>query len=205
MPKINKESTINLNKFPTLKLFKYENTKNYYCVFYVGTNLKKSGNVEISLKTGNIKEAEKKAKDFYKAFWKNINNKPLEKEVSFNKTIALPFFELRKKKYSRIGKVEYYLKEFNRYQNYIKPFLEPVNYNETDFLTSAIEDLVADLKKRKINSEPIKDTTVSKYTNLISLMCKFGQRKGLIKSLPDIPTFSLVEFQVRLQIFEQFF
>jgi hypothetical protein len=192
MPKINKETIFSLNKFPTLKIFKYGNGKNYYCVFYVGTNIKKSGNIEKSLKTENIKEAEKKAKDFYKTFWKNIKDRPLEKDVSFDKSIAQPFFELRKKKYSRKGKDEYYLKEFNRYHNYIKPFLEPINYNETDFLTSAIEDLVVDLKKRKVNNEPIKDTTISKYTNLISLMCKFGQRKGLVKALPDIPTFSRI-------------
>jgi hypothetical protein len=192
MPKIKKETIFSINKFPTLKIFKYGNGKNYYCVFYVGTNIKKSGNIEKSLKTSNVKEAEKKAKDFYKTFWKDINDKPLEKDVSFDKSIAQPFFELRKKKYSRKGKEEYYLKEFNRYQNYIKPFLEPVNYNETDFLTSSIEDLVVDLKKRKVNNDPIKDTTISKYTNLISLMCKFGQRKGLMKALPDIPTFSRI-------------
>ena len=112
MPKIKKETIFSINKFPTLKIFKYGNGKNYYCVFYVGTNIKKSGNIEKSLKTSNVKEAEKKAKDFYKTFWKDINDKPLEKDVSFDKSIAQPFFELRKKKYSRKGKEEYYLKEF---------------------------------------------------------------------------------------------
>ena len=62
MPKINKETILSLNKFPTLKIFKYGNGKNYYCVFYVGTNIKKSGNVEKSLKTTNLKEAETKAR-----------------------------------------------------------------------------------------------------------------------------------------------
>ena len=32
MPKINKETIFSLNKFPTLKIFKYENGKNYYCL-----------------------------------------------------------------------------------------------------------------------------------------------------------------------------
>ena len=54
MPKIKKDT---IKKFPqtaSLKIFKFENSKNYYCSFYVGTHNKKSGNVEKSLKTQNV-------------------------------------------------------------------------------------------------------------------------------------------------------
>ena len=49
-------------------------------------------------------------------------------------------------------------------------------------METSIMDLVNFLKQER------KDTTITKYMNIISQVCKFGQRKGLIKALPNIPT-----------------
>ena len=51
-------------------------------------------------------------------------------------------------------------------------------------------DLVNYLKQTR------KDTTITKYMNIISQICKFGQKKGLIKAIPIIPTFSRINEEV---------
>ena len=43
MPRINKKTIKKYKTYPTLKTFKYENSENYHCSFYVGTQYKKSG------------------------------------------------------------------------------------------------------------------------------------------------------------------
>ena len=54
----------------------------------------------------------------------------------------------------------------------------------------SIYDLVNYLKQTR------RDTTITKYMNIISQVCKFGQRKGLIKALPNIPKFSRINEEV---------
>ena len=151
MPKVNKSSIINIKKCDSLKVFTYENSKNYHFSFYVSRKVTRSGNIEKSTKKSNSRDAEKIAKEFYKNYWINFDDRILKKDYSFDKSIAQPFFELRRKQYIRKHKDEYSKKEMNMYENYIKPFLEPINFNETDYLTSSIEDFVADMKQRKIN------------------------------------------------------
>ena len=192
MPKVNKSSIINIKKCDSLKVFKYENSKNYHFSFYVSRKVTRSGNIEKSTKKSNSRDAEKIAKEFYKNYWINFDDRILEKDYSFDKSIAQPFFELRRKQYLRKGKEGYSNKEMKMYENYIKPHLEPINYNEEVYLTSAIEDFIAVMKNKTHNGQKIKDTTISKYTNLISLMCKWGQRKGIMKALPEIPTLSRI-------------
>jgi hypothetical protein len=192
MPKINKKTIKHISKCETLKIFKFENSSKYYYSFYVGTQLTRSGNKEKSTKLTTEREAIKFAKETFYKYWKNHKDDTTPITYDFDKNIAQPFFTLRRKKYLRKGTEEYSNKEMNMYTNYIMPFLQPINYNETDILTSAIEDFVYDMKQRVVNGQKIKDTTISKYANLISLMCKYGQNKGLMKALPDIPTFSRI-------------
>ena len=59
MPKIKKDTIKKFPKTSSLKIFKFENSKNYYCSFYVGTHQKNSGNFEKSLRTQNVNEASK--------------------------------------------------------------------------------------------------------------------------------------------------
>ena len=48
MPKIDKNTIKLLPKNRSLKIYKKENLQNYYCYFYVGSNIMKSGNKEMS-------------------------------------------------------------------------------------------------------------------------------------------------------------
>ena len=56
MPKIDKNTIKLLPKNRSLKIYKKENLPNYYCSFYVGSNIMKSGNKEMSLRTSNVKK-----------------------------------------------------------------------------------------------------------------------------------------------------
>ena len=65
-------------------------------------------------------------------------------------------------------------KEQNQYYNYCSEFFYNIDYNDDISMESAIMDLVNYLKQTR------KDTTITKYVNIISQICKFGQKKGLI-------------------------
>ena len=74
-------------------------------------------------------------------------------------------------------------KEKSQYYNYCSEFFINIDYNDDVVMEHSIYDLVNYLKQTR------KDTTITKYMNIISQVCKFGQRKGLIKALPNIPKF----------------
>ena len=94
MPKIKKETIKHLPQTPTLKIYKYDNSKKYQCSFYVGYTHSTSGSIQKSLRTENRQEAEKKAKEIYKNWWLENGNTTPKKERSFDKDIAQPWFKL---------------------------------------------------------------------------------------------------------------
>ena len=96
MPKIKKDTIKKFPKTSSLKIFKFENSKNYYCSFYVGTHQKNSGNFEKSLRTQNVNEASKLAKQEFEKYF--IENKHEKKEFNFTKDIAKPFIKMRVRK-----------------------------------------------------------------------------------------------------------
>ena len=75
MGKIKKDTTKYLKSCNSLKIFKYEKSNKYYSCFYVGSNASSSGNKIQSLKTENINDAMKKAKEnYHKWFELNYRN-----------------------------------------------------------------------------------------------------------------------------------
>ena len=190
MPKIDKSSVKKYRNYPTLTIFKYENLNKYQCVFYVGQRFTQNGSVQKSLKTSNLRNAEQIAKKLY-TDWKTENaGKETSRIVKdLTRDIANPYFASKIKQYKirEDKKVAYVEKEKNRYTNYIAPFFTNIDYTNDLLMENVIWDLVDELKTRDI-----KDTTISKYMNSISLICKYGQRKGLMKSIPDIPVFSRI-------------
>ena len=75
MPKINKKTIITFPRIPSLKIYQFTNSANYFCNFYVGTHILKSGNKEITLKTKNVNEAKKRAKEEYYKFFNSPDAK----------------------------------------------------------------------------------------------------------------------------------
>ena len=183
MPKIDKSSIKEIKNCDTLRVFRYENSKNYYVSFYVSKRYSKNGRYEQSLKTKNVNEAASRAKELWRGFDKKTVQK-IDKEFNFDKDIAQPFFKSRLKKYIAKGTPQYAKKEEQRYINFIKPYLENVDYRKVEYLENAVDDLVIELKQEK----KLKDTTISKYINLVSLLFQKGFNMRKIEQLPDLPT-----------------
>jgi hypothetical protein len=188
MPKILKETIKKIERKPSLRIFKKDVSKNYYCSFYVGFNYYKSGNKERSLKTANVKEALKKAQQVYDETMRTI---PTQKKViDFDKDIAQPFFRMRIRKYILKGKSNdenQGVREKSRYNNYIKMFFDNVDYREHELLTNAVTDLTNHLKLDKKT-----DNTISKYMSVLNMMFKRAQNQGVLKSIPDMPSLSII-------------
>ena len=183
MPKIKKDTIKKLPQTPTLKIFKYDNSNKFHCSFYVGYNHGvASGSVQKSLKTENRAVAEKLAKELYKEWWLDNENKVIKKERRFDKDIAQPFFKTRIIKYRNKGSiVNTGEKEKSQYERFMKSYFEDVDYYNNDQLLTAVSDIVENLRR-----EGIKDTTISKYTNTISLMFKRAFNNAVIKTMPDL-------------------
>ena len=182
MPKIKKDTIKKLPQTHSLKIFKYEGSENYYCSFYVGQVYTRNGNKEQSLKVKNRKEAEKKAKDIYKNWWLENENITPKRERTFDQDIAQPYLKTRITKYKNKGSVvNTGQKEKSQYDRFMKSYFEDVDYLNHDQLLSAVSDIVENLRR-----EGIKDTTISKYTNTISLMFKRAFNNAVIKKLPDL-------------------
>ena len=190
--KIIKNTIKKIPKLHSLKIYKKENRNNYFCSFYVGTNVMKSGNKELSLKTENVKEALKKAKQtFYN--WHEKNKDILvnrEHKVDIEKEIALPFFKVRIRKYQMKGKsgtLNQGIRERLRWNNYILKFFKDIDYHNPELVNDAIDNLVNDLREDKKT-----DNTISKYLNILSLMFKRAHNLGTIKYIPEMPSLKIV-------------
>ena len=192
MPKIKKETIKLIPKIHSLKIYKKEDRNNYYCSFYVGTNIMKSGNKEISLYTENVKEALKKARNVY-VDWQNENKDIVVnsvKKIDIEKDIALPFFKVRIRKYQMKGKSgtsNQGVREKLRWSNYILKFFKDLDYQKPELVNDAIENLVNDLREDKKT-----DNTISKYLNILSLMFKRAHNLGTIKYIPEMPSLKIV-------------
>ena len=191
MPKINKKTLITFPRIPSLKIYQFENSTNYFCNFYVGTHILKSGNKEKSLKTKNVNEARKKAKEEYYKFFNSTEAKK-ESNINFDLDIAQPFFKFRIRHYrNKNPDSTQAQREQQRYENYIKKFFEDIDYRNVDELDDAIEEIKENLKQDNKT-----DNTISKYFNILSLMFKKAVDNNVISKMPYFPPLKVVN-QVR--------
>jgi hypothetical protein len=191
MPKINKKTLITFPRIPSLKIYQFENSTNYFCNFYVGTHILKSGNKEKSLKTKNVNEARKKAKEEYYKFFNSAEAKK-ESNINFDLDIAQPFFKFRIRHYrNKNPDSTQAQREQQRYENYIKKFFEDIDYRNIDELDDAIEEIKENLKQDNKT-----DNTISKYFNILSLMFKKAVDNNVISKMPYFPPLKVVN-QVR--------
>jgi len=189
MPKILKDTIKKIERKPSLKIFKKDKSKNYYCSFYVGFSKYKSGNKELSLKTGNVNDALKKAQQVYDETMRML---PTDRIIlDFSKDIAQPFFKHRIRKYKdgkqKEGNENQGVREKLRYDNYIKMFFDKIDYKDHEALSNAITDLTNHLKRdNKTNN------TISKYMSVLRMMFQKAQDMGVIKSIPDMPSLTII-------------
>ena len=190
MPKINKKTIFKFDRIP-VSVFQFENSKNYYCRYYVGRQKGASGgNKDRTLKTTNIKIAKTKAKEIYFEHLNNPTSK--EKEISFDIDIAQPFFRYRIRHYKNKNPDSTQgTREKMRYENYIKKFFEDVDYRNIEELDDSIEELKENLKQ-----DDKTDNTISKYFNILSLMFRRAVENNVLSKMPYFPPLKVVN-QVR--------
>jgi hypothetical protein len=202
MPKIDKKTIKLLPKHRSLKIYKKENFPNYYCSFYVGSNIMKSGNKEISLRTSNVKQALKKAPTVLKDFFNENRDKIISTQsiADIEKDISIPFFKVRIRKYelkNKKGNLNQGIRERLRWNNYILKFFKDVDYHNPELVSDAIDNLVNDLREDKKT-----DNTISKYLNILSLMFKRAHNLGTIKYIPEMPSLTIIN-QPRTSYFNE--
>ena len=186
MPKIKKDTTKYLKSCNSLKIFKYEKSKKYYACFYVGINASTSGNKIITLKTENINEASKVAKEKYHEWFENHRDDFKSKD--FTNDIANPYFKFRIRKYKGNGKKENQGKrEKQKYFNYMIKYFEKIDYKNNEQLTAAIEDMVENLRMDNKT-----DNTISKFTTVLSNMFNYAIKNLVMKSRPDFPMLKII-------------
>ena len=191
MPKINKSTIFTFTRIPTLKIYQFDKSTNYFCSFYVGTKILKSGNKELSLKTKNINEAKVKAKQVYYDFFNSPDSK-IQNDINFDLEIAQPFFKHRIRHYrNKNPDSTQGIREKQRYENYIGKFFEDVDYRNIDELDDAIEELKENLKQ-----DDKTDNTISKYFNILSLMFRKAVENNVLSKMPYFPPLKVVN-QVR--------
>ena len=190
MPVIDKKTIFKFDRIP-VSVFQFENSKNYYCRYYVGRQKGASGgNKDRTLKTTNIKIAKTKAKEIYFEYLNNPT--PKEKEISFDIDIAQPFFRYRIRHYKNKNPDSTQgTREKMRYDNYIKKFFEDVDYRNIEELDDAIEELKENLKQ-----DDKTDNTISKYFNILRLMFKKAVENNVLSKMPYFPPLKVVN-QVR--------
>ena len=190
MPVIDKKTIFKFDRIP-VSVFQFENSKNYYCRYYVGRQKGASGgNKDRTLKTTNIKIAKTKAKEIYFEHLNNPTSK--EKEISFDIDIAQPFFRYRIRHYKNKNPDSTQgTREKMRYDNYIKKFFEDVDYRNIEELDDSIEELKENLKQ-----DDKTDNTISKYFNILSLMFKKAVENNVLSKMPYFPPLKVVN-QVR--------
>ena len=186
MPKIKKDTTKYLKSCNSLKIFKYEKSKKYYACFYVGINASTSGNKIITLKTENINEASKVAKEKYHEWFENHRDDFKSKD--FTNDIANPYFKFRIRKYKDNGKKENQgVREKQKYFNYMIKYFEKIDYKNNEQLTTAIEDMVENLRMDNKT-----DNTISKFTTVLSNMFNYAIKNLVMKSRPDFPMLKII-------------
>ena len=187
MPKIKENTTKYIPSCNSLKIFKYEKSKKYYCCFYVGLKSSTSGNKIISLKTENINNALKTAKQKYHEWFANEKNN-INTQINFTSDIANPYFKYRIKRYKVADKKENPGdRDKQKYFNYMIKYFEKIDYRDIEQLTIAIEDMVENLRMDKKT-----DNTISKYTTVLSNMFSYAIKNSVMKFKPDFPKLKLI-------------
>ena len=137
MPKVSFKKEYNK---PPIVVFKYENSKSYYVRFYVDKKYKSNGCEEQSLgrHIKTLREAEQKAKEIWREFFKNYSTNDFVYDIDFHKDIAKPYLDRLKKNYDADNKPQYFRKTNNRYERVIKPYFESIDYRNKDHMNTAI-------------------------------------------------------------------
>ena len=184
MPKINKDTLKTLKN--GVKVFKYENKNSYNCYFQVGSTYAKSGKKYYGLGTKNINDATIRANTKYKE-WHTTNAEKSKKFLDFDLDVAQPYLRYKIRKYrnkTNIKDNEQGSRDKAKWENFLKPYFEDVNYHDTDEVERIIDDeVLSDLKEQGKSGN-----TINKYMSVLTQMYKRAKDRGTVNVIPDTPT-----------------
>ena len=160
-------------------IFKRERSRYYNILFYVGLHHSKSGNFQQSLKEENYKKALKLAHKVYKDFWIKNEIKDDEKVVrrtyKFDK-IANDFIKIRIKEKGVEGQ-----RELGKWKKHFVHYFGGLDIRDMDKVNDALRDSI--IAKKEEDKAP---QTLIKYQQLISNICKYARKRGLISYEPTL-------------------
>jgi len=174
----------------SLKIYQRERSKFIWVSFYVSPSFSSNGLYRKSLKPITSKtDGANEAKRLFRTFdFDKFNPKRLE--ATFNET-AIKAINQRITHYklkTKVKEVERGMSikntgnsEMLRYEKEIKPYLGNLPMNDRDQIQSVVNELVD--KWTSVGNEDgtlLKGNTISKYLNLIQVICKQGVADGLL-------------------------
>ena len=180
--------TIKIKNCDSLRIFKRERSKYWYCSFFIGRkDTSHNGMFQCSLKTIIKKDAERLSKELWKST-PRIEIK--EQPVQLNHLCSDIFT-----KWLKFAKRT--PKEINMYKNYIAPIMNNIDVRKTDDLILAIEEV-----KQSCLDRDLRGKTIKKYINIISLGLGYAQERGLLNKRPKMPSIDISDSEDR-PAFEQ--
>ena len=188
MPKIDKK-TLKILPRTNIRIYKFENRNTYFCSFYIGlghTN-KKSGKFEKTLQTKNVNEAIKKATELYKEWFRTHTDTKRVKAKDFDIDIASPYLQFKIRKYknkTHLKNNEQGERDKAKWNNYLKPFFEDVDYTDLEL----VEDIINDDVLSKLKDDGKSGNTINKYMSILTQMFKRAKDRGIVSYIPDTPT-----------------
>ena len=161
-------------------IFKRERSKFWYIQFPVGTLHRSDGMFKQSLKEVNYKKAIKLAHKVYKDFWikneiKDTDEKIVRRTNKFDK-IAVEFIKLRIKEKGTEGQ-----RELGKWKNHFIHYFGGLDIKEMDKVNDALRESI--LARKEEGNAP---QTLIKYQQLISNICKYARKRGLINYEPSL-------------------
>ena len=193
MPKIDKK-TLKILPRTNIRIYKFENRNTYFCSFYIGlghTN-KKSGKFEKTLQTKNVNEAIKKATELYKEWFRTHTDTKRVKAKDFDIDIASPYLQFKIRKYknkTHLKNNEQGERDKAKWNNYLKPFFEDVDYTDLEL----VEDIINDDVLSKLKDDGKSGNTINKYMSILTQMFKRAKDRGIVSYIPDTPTQQVID------------
>ena len=183
-----KEKRIIIENCDTLEIYKQAESKNWYCRFYVGLHLNKSGNFIKSTKTHSQQEATKIAKEIWHSFFRrNPKDKDVPIEQAFH-TIAQRYFEHEEFAIDNKDFKDEYFKKSNR-QKDLESNLKRYERIKEEFGGKDINKITTKMVDRfflKLQGA-FTQSTVGKHLTLVKQIMEFARDDDIIRSLPKFP------------------
>ena len=160
-------------------IYKSNRSKFWYVRFYVNRTYSSDGMFKQSLKLTKERDAIKLAQQIYKKYWieneiKDEDTQTIRKIYKFG-AIAKDFIKIRIKEKGVEGQ-----RELGKWKKHFVHYFGGLDIRDMDKVNNALSDSI--LSRTEVN----KHQTLIKYQQLISNICKYARKRGLISYEPTL-------------------